>query len=88
MSQPRQEYWIAHVCNLSAGHHSSTECWCEPRTYWLYRTRNGLPTLVVEHNDEVVQPHFQILADREKEPDWVTRLLEEVHAEERGESCH
>ncbi len=61
----------------SFGHVHDVRCWCEPRYYYM-RDNDGNRVLVVEHNDEVLEPHDAVLAKRGQERDWITILLEGI----------
>jgi hypothetical protein len=69
-----------HICAAFNGHRASVDCFCEPvRIYWL-KDLNGIPVIVVEHNDEgdVSVHRSTVIIQRDRVPDWVTSLLDTV----------
>lgn len=70
-----------HICTTFNGHHSSTDCWCEPTAIYWRRNLRGLPVLIVEHNDEedVTIHRSGIILARDRAQDWVTLVLSAVN---------
>lgn len=70
-----------HIRITFNGHHSSVDCWCEPTAIYWRKNHQGIPFLVVEHNDEedLTIHRSGIIHARDRAQDWVTRYLEAVN---------
>jgi hypothetical protein len=67
-----------HIINFPAGHKLAVDCWCEPsRMYWT-KDAKANPVFMVEHRDDCPHHHTTILAQRDKEKDWITKTLDAI----------
>lgn len=73
----------AHFFNYNTGHdlNNGHECWCEPQVSW-HRNTDGKLYMVVNHADYTHTHHVRMLIRRERDPDYVTKLIEAVFASE------
>lgn len=55
-----------HVAEFDNGHMSSTDCWCEPVNISRVRGPDGIPVVVVEHNDTTADHHLSVLYQRNR----------------------
>jgi hypothetical protein len=67
-----------HIIQFPAGHKLSTDCFCEPSNIYWTKDPTGNPVLMVIHRDDCPHHHTTILAQRDKEKDWITKMLDSV----------
>lgn len=62
------------------GHVMSTDCWCEPSLMKIMQLPD-LPgrTLVVQHVDDTAEHHLTVITERQKNPDWITKILSSIN---------
>ena len=53
-----------HAFVAENGHILSTDCWCEPATISVSKTKDGTPCLIVEHDDTTLLHHLDIIRER------------------------
>jgi hypothetical protein len=82
MRRPGDEAHLeVHLMDDDAGHEMSTDCWCEPKYYWVIPKSPDAPLMfVVEHDDdsEPVLPRSAVLHKRATERDWITVLMDSL----------
>lgn len=71
-----------HLVHCKNGHHLSTDCWCEPVAIYWRKNANGVPHLIVEHDDDTLRNHTFVLNERKDNPDWVTRAIADALSKE------
>ena len=75
-----------HITNTTNGHLMSVDCWCEPVSIRWIKNKAGIEALVVEHDDETLRQHADVLNERNLEranpwagnyagAPWITRAL-------------
>ena len=64
----------AHITLTDNGHEHSIDCWCEPVIIYIAKNNQGIEKLIVEHNDETLDNRLNVIINREKMQDWVTRI--------------
>ena len=75
-----------HIFLPNVGHHFDADCWCEPAPIYWRKDENGVPVMIVEHNDETPIHHAIMLVQRQatvnliedtsSDSPWVTRVLD------------
>lgn len=70
-----------HFSQYQNGHEASSDCWCEPGVA-IFHNESGDTVALIQHVDYVPHMRYQVLAQRNKKPGWITRKLNEVEVKD------